>query len=86
MLSRSETIRQTLADMEPEGDPEPSIAFSGSVSQVNIISHATITINSLHISASGELWGLEAYLRHKGRKRKNRKGKVTRSRPLPERP
>lgn len=49
MLSRSATIRQALAGMEPEEDAELPVFFSGSVAQVNIISHATITIDSLAV-------------------------------------
>lgn len=86
MHSRSEAIRQVLAGMEPETESDTPVSFSGSVAQVNIISHATINIGSVQIVADGELLSLEDYLRPKGRKRKGRKGKATRSRPWPERP
>lgn len=49
MLSRSDSIRQVLAGMEPQDDASPPVSFSGSVSQVNIISHATITIDAVHV-------------------------------------
>lgn len=46
MLSRGDTIRQILAGMEPSGGAQATPAFSGPVSQVNIISNATINIDS----------------------------------------
>ena len=49
MLSRNETIRQALAGMEPEGDTDLPVSFSGAVAQVNIISNATFTIDSLAV-------------------------------------
>lgn len=50
MHSRKDTIKQALAGMEPEGDATPPVAISGPVSQVNIISHATINIDSVAVS------------------------------------
>lgn len=86
MHSRNEVIKQALAGMEPQEAPAASVSCAGPVAQVNIISHATINIGSVQIVADGELLSLEDYLRPKGRKRKGRKGKVTRLRPWPERP
>lgn len=85
MLSRSETIRQALSEMTPQEDAAAPASFSGPVAQVNIISHATIHIGSVQVVTDGELWALER-LQPKARKRKGRKGKVTRLRPWPERP
>lgn len=86
MLSRSETIRQALSEMTPQEEVEGPASFSGPVAQVNIISHATIHIGSMQIVTDGELWTLNERQRPKARKRKGRKGKVTRLRPWPERP
>lgn len=86
MLSRSETIRQALSEMTPQEGAEAPASFSGPVAQVNIISHATIHVGSMQIVTDGELWTLNERQRPKGRKRKGRKGKVTRLQPWPERP
>lgn len=86
MLSRNETIRLALEGMTPQADCTAPASFSGPVAQVNIISHATIHVDSLQIVLDGELWDVADCLRPRGRKRKGRKGKATRSRPWPERP
>lgn len=86
MHSRSETIRRAMAGMEPEGEQDGSVTFSGAVSQVNIIEHATIHIESLNITAHGEAEDTAECRCPHARQCQCRKSKVTRLRPSPERP
>lgn len=50
MHSREDTIKQALEGMEPNNDATPPVAISGTVSQVNIISHATFNIDAVNIA------------------------------------
>lgn len=50
MYSRSETIRQVMAGMEPKEESGAPVRIAGPVAQVNIISHATLNIESLRVA------------------------------------
>ena len=54
MLSRNETIEQILSRMKPQEPSAETVSFSGTVAQVNVISHATINIESLQIFTGTE--------------------------------
>lgn len=49
MLSRKDALRQALVGMEPEREGGKPVTFSGSVAQVNVISHATFNIGSIKV-------------------------------------
>jgi len=76
MLSRDEAIRQALASIEPKAKVSyPHVSFGGAASHVNIISHATINIESINILPEEALTAIAELLHEKERKCKARKGK-----------
>ena len=75
MLTRDEAIRQALAGIEPKAKAtEPPVSFAGPVSQVNIINHATINIESINILPEEALSVIADLLHAKGQECKKGKG------------
>lgn len=84
MPSRVEAIRQALESMEPCENDESTVSFSGPVTQVNIIRHATINIEQVSILAGDSQLDIEAYVRWK-KNNLNAGGNAIRPQPSPKR-